>query len=118
MNNIQSSKEWKLWPLYLFVLILPFTASFYKYYLTKNYYYLIEAKCDPSIETCFSRDCSTLDDCPPNELSNYKEFYIKAYDFFKCSDNSCIEECSKNVINCIPIVCGKSADDICTNPLT
>jgi hypothetical protein len=76
-------------------------ASYYKYYYTKDYDYLVEAKCDPSTEKCFFRDCDNQPDlCPPNNLSYYKEYYVKAYDFPKCSDNSCETECSMGVIGC------------------
>ncbi len=96
------------------VLILPIGSSFYKYYYTKNYDYLIEARCNPSIEQCFSRDCSIPDECPPNALSDYKQYYVKAYDFLHCSDNSCEKECVEGLIKCTPILCGQSVDDICT----
>ena len=93
---------------------LPIGISFYKFYFTKNYDYLVEAPCKSLTEHCFSRDCSNPDDCPPNGLSTYKEYYVKAYDFFKCSDNSCAKECKNGVIKCIEVVCGESPDDVCT----
>ena len=96
------------------VLSFPIISGFYKYYYTKNYDYLVEAKCDPKIEVCFTRDCSNPDDCPPNGLSVYKEFYVKAFDFPKCKDNSCKDECEKGLIKCTPILCGESSEDACT----
>ena len=48
--------------------------------------------CDPTSQTCFSRDCSE-GDCPPNNLENYRQFTIRARDFSRCSDNSCLKEC-------------------------
>ncbi len=90
-------------------------ANFYKYYYTKNYDYLLEAKCDPAIEKCFERDCTNPDDCPPDGLSDYKEFNIKAYDFPKCSDKSCEKECSLGVISCTQTICGESPDDTCSD---
>ena len=95
-------------------LAVPIMSNFYKYYFTKDYNYLIEAKCDPSIEHCFSRDCSNPDDCPPNGLSIYKKFYVKAYEFPKCKDNSCKNECALGLIKCISVPCGESSDDTCT----
>jgi len=97
-----------------FLLLMPIGSSFYKYYFSKDYKYLIEAACEPSIEICFSRDCSNPDNCPPNGLSLFKEYYVKAYDFEKCSDNSCAKECEKGQIKCSPINCGDSVDDVCT----
>lgn len=97
-----------------FVILLPIGSSFYKYYYIKDYTYLVEAKCDPQTEVCFSRDCSVPDGCPPNGLSFYKQFFIQAYDFKKCSENSCESECRKKLLKCTPIPCGESSDDVCT----
>lgn len=88
-------------------------SSFYKYYYTKDYDYAVEASCDPALEKCFSRDCSNADDCPPNGLSVYKVWHIKAYDFPKCSDNSCKKECEEKTLQCEPIVCDAEAGDEC-----
>src|SRR3989344_8765702 len=99
-------KAWQFWVLAFVILTLPIISSYYKYYYTKDYDYLIEAKCDPSMEKCFFRDCA--DYCPPNGLSNYKEFYVKAFEFSKCSNNSCELECNNGSINCVPIPCGES----------
>ncbi len=98
------------------LLVLPIAFSYYKYYYTKDYDYIVEANCDPFIEICFSRDCSLPDECPPNGLSNYKMFIVKGYDFNKCLDNSCEDECSNNLINCTTITCGDSDEDVCTTP--
>ncbi len=115
MQDVQFLKSLRFIFLCLIFLLAPIGSSFYKYFYTKNYDYLIEAKCNPSIEKCFLRDCKNSVDCPPNGLSVYKEFYIKAYDFHLCSQNSCEKECSQNLITCIPIECGNSQDDNCTN---
>ena len=81
--------------------VMAIGASYYKYYYTKNYDYLVEASCNPDFEKCNFRDCDTNpDNCPPNGLSYYKEFYVKAYDFPKCSDNSCLVECTNGTIKC------------------
>ena len=104
--------------LFLFVIALvigiPFAVAFNKYYYTKNYDYIIETPCDPSKEACYTRDCSA-EECPPNGLSNYKVFSVKAYDFAKCSDNSCKKECEGGLIVCVAIPCGESESDSCTN---
>ncbi|MES3004652.1 MAG: hypothetical protein V4690_00905 [Patescibacteria group bacterium] len=76
-------------------------ASYYKYYYTKDYYFLVEATCDPETQVCNFRDCENEPDlCPPNGLSYYNEYQIKAYDFPKCSDNSCKLECENQTIYC------------------
>jgi hypothetical protein len=89
-------------------------SSWYKYEYTKNYDYLVETECNPDIEVCFSRDCEEdPDSCPPNMLSNYKQYYIKAYDFPNCADESCGEACTSGVIQCEEILCGESEEDEC-----
>lgn len=96
--------------------IAAIVASFWRYYYTKNYDYLVEASCDPMMETCFVRDCENPDDCPPNQLSVYKQFTVKAYDFPKCSDNSCKTQCESETIQCVLIVCDVEAGDECSEP--
>jgi len=113
-NFLKLSKGWIVSILVIIVLTLPIGASFYKFYYTRNYNYLVEAACDPKVEVCYSRDCTNLDDCPPNGFSIYKEYYVKAYDFEKCSDNSCARECAEGSIKCTPIPCGNSEEDVCT----
>lgn len=108
------SKGWAFVALVILAIVFPIGASFYKYYFKKNYDFLIEAKCNPLEEICFTRDCTNPDDCPPNGLSEYKVFLVKAYDFSKCKDNSCEEECNKELIQCVPVLCGDSPEDTCT----
>ncbi len=98
-------------------ILLALGSTWYKYFYAKNYDYLVEASCDPNIENCFVRDCENPDDCPPNGLSIYKEYYIKAYDFQNCSDNSCTEQCSSGAIKCEVIECGNDEEDSCSADL-
>lgn len=115
MNNFSTSSKGCIFLVLSFaVIIFPICTNFFKYYYAKNYDYIIEAKCDPLIEICFSRDCTNPNDCPPNGLAIYKKFYVKAYDFAKCRENFCEKECNKNLIKCTPIPCGQLADDVCT----
>jgi hypothetical protein len=102
-------------PVFIIILfIVPIFSSFYKYYFLKDYNFIVEAPCDESKETCFTRDCSIADECPPNEISIYKEWYIKAYDFSKCADNTCAKECENGIIKCKAIECDIDAGDNCT----
>jgi len=96
------------------IFIIPIGSSFYRYYITQDYNYLIEAECDPSQEICYSRDCEEPDACPPNNFAYYKQYLVKAYDFEKCSDNSCKKECENKTVECKQIFCGESEDDACT----
>ncbi len=92
--------------LFFVFFMLALLSSYYKYYYTKNYDYLVEAKCDSQTETCSFRDCQiNPDNCPPNGFSYFKSYYVKAYDFPKCSDNSCEKECTEKIIDCrlVPI---------------
>ncbi len=100
---------------YLFIITVLFAIgkSVHKYFYTKNYDYVVETSCDPQTERCFVRDCSG-GDCPPNNLSTYRRYTIKAYDFPKCSDNSCKSECESGAIACEPISCDEAAGDACT----
>jgi hypothetical protein len=95
-------------------LVLPLISGFYKYYISQDYDYLVEAPCDSLLEICFMRDCSAPDECPPNNLSNYKIYYVKSYDFKKCGDNTCYRECADGAIECVEVRCGESDDDVCT----
>lgn len=105
--------------LFLFLFFSAVGVSFYKYFYKNDYDYLVEASCDPSTENCFFRDCENEpDSCPPNNLSFYKEFYVKGYDFKKCSNNSCDNECKSGTMTCREIVCGEESDtDICSESL-
>ena len=85
-------------------------VSFYFFYFKKDYNFLVETKCDPKTETCFYRDCSNPDDCPPNGLSYYKQYNVKAYDFKSCENEDCTKACNENLISCEQISCTK--DDI------
>jgi len=116
MAGSHFSSAWKLAVLILAFLLLPIFSNYYKYYVTKNFIYAVEAKCDPLIEVCFMRDCTVSDDCPSNGFSKYKKYYVKASDFSKCSDNSCQKECENGLIQCRLIHCGDSEDDVCTTP--
>lgn len=102
--------------LVVLILVVPIFTSIYKFYLTKNYNFLIEAECDSTTTTCFTRDCSNPDDCPPNGFSEYREYYIKAYNFAQCKNNSCLIECLHGEVECIENICGSSANDTCTTP--
>lgn len=94
--------------IFLVTVLLAIGFSYYKYYYAKDFDYRVEAACDPATETCFQRDCENdPNSCPPNGLDYYKVYLVKAYDFPKCSDNSCSEQCATGAINCVPVTCGE-----------
>lgn len=89
-------------------------VSFYHYFYKKNYDYLVESACDPTVEVCFIRDCNEADACPPNGLAIYKQYQIRASDFKGCTDNSCLHECESGAVKCVPIACDSTGGDECT----
>ena len=97
----------------VFALFLPFLINFYHYYLENDFKYIIEARCNPSHEYCYMRDCKE-EDCPPNNFKNFKRFSVSASDFSKCSNYTCQKECLTGVIHCDEIKCGTSPDDKCS----
>lgn len=102
--------------LLILVLLLTFAtiaATAWLFLYEKKYDFIVEAQCDPAVETCFYRDCSNEDDCPPNGYEEYKTFVLDARDFERCEGDSCAEECESGEIECTPVVCGKSEEDEC-----
>jgi len=96
--------------IFLYVLfggvLIAVASSFYFFYFKKDYNFIIETKCNPEMETCFYRDCeNSLDGCPPNNLSYYNQYTIKARDFNACENEDCTFACTTRVINCIKIEC-------------
>ena len=99
--------------LVLLLLVVTFAATAWPFLYDKQYVFLVEAECNPATETCFYRDCSNPDDCPPNGLEEYKTYTVSANEFEMCTDNSCAAECASGVISCEEIVCGASEEDEC-----
>ena len=81
-------------------------SSLYSFYFKKNYDFIVETQCDPEVEICFFRDCvGSPDTCPPNGLSYYNEYTIKARDFGVCLDEDCTLACKTGAINCVKTEC-------------
>lgn len=117
METVKKSRAHTVLVVLFFLLfIVAIGSTFYRYLYTKDYDYLVEASCDPVIEQCFVRDCENdPDSCPPNGLSLYKQYYVKAYDFPQCSDNSCQIQCESGAIQCEIIACDVEAGDECSD---
>jgi hypothetical protein len=119
MNEDQEEKKHNL---ILYVLlggcIIAIISSLYFFYFKKDYEFIVETKCDPTTETCFYRDCTNPDDCPPNNLSYYNQYSLKASDFKACADEDCSYACVNNVISCIKIECTISdvENETCVSP--
>ncbi len=96
--------NWFLWLIGASCLVV-IVASFYSFYFQKNYDFIVEVSCDPLKETCFQRDCSNPDDCPPNGLFDFKRYSLNAGDFKMCENEDCANACETGAIKCEPIVC-------------
>lgn len=79
--------------------------SFYTFFYQKNYDFIVETACDPTQEECIVRDCSNPDDCPPNQLSEFKRYYVNADDFVQCANEDCRQVCESGIIECEQITC-------------
>jgi hypothetical protein len=98
--------------------LISIISSFYFFYFKKNYDFIVETSCNPETETCFYRDCINPDDCPPNNLSYYNEYTIKAGDFQNCVNEDCTEACKASAIDCIKTKCTETdiSDGTCIEP--
>jgi len=102
----------------LFSVIIVVAISFYNFYFQKNYDFLVETSCDSTSETCFYRDCSIADECPPNNLSYYNKYTIKASDFAMCKNEDCTNFCKENASLCLKTECTDEdiESELCLEP--
>lgn len=89
----------------LFLVVFSIILSFYLYLIKKDYDFIVETECNPTVEMCFYRDCSNPDDCPPNNLTYYKKFILNANDYNKCVNENCTQVCKSGYIECREIKC-------------
>lgn len=89
--------------------------SFYTYFFTKNYDFLVEAPCHTSFQQCYVRDCSA-GECPPNNLSSYSLYRVPAGLFGSCTDNGCLNICTQGNTACKNIPCLSQTDIECSEP--
>jgi hypothetical protein len=109
MSEGDKKSDWFLWLIGVSCLAAIF-VSFYFFYFKKDYDFIVEVACDPLKEICFQRDCSNPDDCPPNELSDFKRYSLNAGDFNKCANEDCTEACESGAIKCEPVPCEENLD--------
>jgi len=97
-------------------LFLVVFSAFYNLYFKKDYDFLVETSCDNSIENCFYRDCS-VEECPPNNLSLYKQYHMRAYDFEKCENEDCTNLCTTTNL-CTQVLCSEQdiEEGLCLTP--
>ena len=103
------NSNWFLWLIGLSCLV-SIVVSFYFFYFKKNYDFIVEVACDPSKEECFERDCSNPDNCPPNELSNFKRYTLNANDFKMCANEDCAKACTTGIIKCEQVACEANSE--------
>lgn len=92
------------------IFFLAIASNFYFFFFEKNYDFIVESPCDVSEEVCFQRDCSNPDDCPPNELSDFKRYGLNASDFKMCENEDCTNACESGDIKCEPVECTEDLD--------
>lgn len=124
MKDEESSHDHNI---FLYALLLgcavAIASSFYFFYFKKQYDFVVEVACDPTVEICYQRDCTNADDCPPNQLSNFKRYSLSADDFDMCDYENCALACVDGRINCTPIECtedievGESCSTLSTTPV-
>ena len=90
--------------------VISVIVSFYFFYYKKDYNFIVEVPCDTTKETCFERDCSNPDDCPPNGLSDFKRYSLNANDFKLCENEDCTNACETGVIKCELLQCKEDSD--------
>ena len=124
INKEKDSKFWGNYNLFLLFLIgtcvISIISSIYFFYYKKNFDFIVETKCDPQIETCFYRDCTNPDDCPPNNLSYFNVYNINARDFTFCENEDCTAFCDANTIKCNKNECTEQDinEGVCVPPYT
>lgn len=91
--------------LLLLCVFLAIASSFYFFFFKKDYNFLVEVPCDATKEVCFQRDCTNPDDCPPNGLTSFKRYNLKASDFKYCENEDCTLACESEQIQCEKIEC-------------
>ena len=108
--------NWFLWIIGLSSLAV-ISSSFYFFYFKKEYEFIVETSCDPLIEACFQRDCSDSNNCPPNALSDFKRYTLKAKDYSMCKQEDCSEVCENNTIMCTQVECVEDLEygESCSN---
>ncbi len=112
--SVITDKLSKIWFVGLFLLfVICLVVGFSNIYLSKNYQIIVEVSCDPNIEKCFVRDCSIEGNCPPNNLSVYKQYTGNAQKLDGCSLNGACEQVCRSRNICESVICDETAGDEC-----
>ena len=120
MNETEEKKS-NNWFLVIMIVccVIVVLVSFYFFYFKKDFDFIVETQCDPSVEECFERDCTNPDDCPPNGLSDFKRYRLNANDFKACVNEDCTQACETGAIKCTQVACTENTDvgESCISPV-
>ncbi|MBP9715627.1 MAG: hypothetical protein KBD48_00335 [Candidatus Pacebacteria bacterium] len=107
---------------FLYILLIScavvIATSFYFFYFKKDYNFIVETACDNTKETCFYRDCSIDGECPPNNLSYYNQYTIKARDFSACVNEDCTSAIQSGAVQGEKTECTEEdiTNEVCVAP--
>jgi len=97
---------------FLLTFILAILATFYHFYYTRHYSYLIEGECDPNTQVCYvTRDCPDELEC---ENIYSTKYLINAVDYDGCKDGGCEVFCKDNTESCVQVLCEEGGEDQCS----
>jgi hypothetical protein len=105
MHNFEQKMKFNWFFVLIFVsCLIVIVFAFYSYFYKKNFDFIVEVACDPLVEECLLRDCSS-GECPPNNLEIFKRYVLSAADFQFCENEDCQLVCENNLIECELIPC-------------
>lgn len=95
----------------LVIILLSLFATYYIFFVTRNYDIYTQVSCDPEVESCYEMTSCPDDsvDCNDPETSYYKILKIKAFALSYCDHN--VESCSEPICNA-----GENCEYIKCNP--
>lgn len=91
----EQNNSFKNW-MYFWIFISAFVIFYviYNFYFQNDFKILVEESCDPTLDKCFYRDCEE-EECPPNNLEYYSQYYTRASDFASCQNSP---ECNLSIL--------------------
>ncbi|MDD4409827.1 MAG: hypothetical protein PHW52_04215 [Candidatus Pacebacteria bacterium] len=124
MKDFIDKKTKKLYMFFIIFLLIMILASFYKYFIVKDYYIKIRVDCDPRTESCFVARCDEEDsECEENankRLFYYKMLKKKAFDIPSCyNTGECLSINCNDIEDCIEILCSEdklTEGESCNSP--
>lgn len=110
----------------ILLIIASVVATYYRIYIQKNYFILIDAPCDPNQDKCFEYQCVVGVDIgcsenPAEQITYFNYINKKAYDAVTCdsNDKGCsLYKCSENEKGCEVIFCAektKKVEEVCSS---